>query len=371
MKLWVITSSYPTKPQQSINAGVLARDLALLLLNAAHEVTLITPAKSARIEFDPGLRGVVLPAARPVDELANLSPRRPADIWTMATLFLGARSRLRRELRRSRPDGLIALWALPSGIFARWVHRWCGAPYAVWLLGSDVWKADRYPGGRRFLRRVVRDASGRFADGTALAEQARIMTGCAIDFLPSIRRLPPPAGEALSCDVLFVGRYHPNKGPDLLLEAFSTVVASRPGTTLRMHGIGELRPQLERRVAALGLAASVTVEGPIDAPALAAALRATRVLAIPSRIESIPLILGDAAQAGARVVATETGDVGRLVREHGLGQIAPAGDVPALASALLRELDRPRDPRAGPQGASFDPEIQARRLVASLGIEAQ
>jgi glycosyltransferase involved in cell wall biosynthesis len=366
MRLWVVSSSYPASPEQSINAGVLARDLALSLADAGHELSVVTPAKPEPVRFDAALRGIVLPIRRPTHELANLSPRRPRDLASLVSLLVGARRTLKREARRSPPDAVVALWALPSGLFARWVRRWCGAPYAVWLLGSDVWKADRYPGGVAALRRILRDAAARFADGSELAARARDLTGIEVEFLPSARRLPRPTVAVPPCDLLFVGRYHPNKGPDVLLEAFSSVAARRAGTTLRMHGVGELRPELERRREALGLAASVEIAGPVSAEGLASALATTRLLVIPSRIESVPLILGDAVQAGRRVVASDVGDLGRLVTSHDLGVAVPPCEPAPLAEAILAELEAPPDETRAPPLAVLDPDRIAARIVASL-----
>ena len=218
----------------------------------------------------------------------------------------------------------LALWALPSGIFARWINRWFGVPYVIWLLGSDVWKAPSYPFGRTLLRKVIEDSNGAYADGSELAAEAFRLSGKSIEFLPSIRRLPPPPAILPEpVDVLFIGRYHENKAPDLLIEAFAGVHRCRPDAKLRLHGQGTLRPHLERQVEQLGLQDVVTVAGSLSAVEVAGALACAKVLVIPSRIESIPLILGDAMQAGVPVVATEVGDMGELVRRHKLGITVP------------------------------------------------
>ncbi|HSG64892.1 MAG TPA: glycosyltransferase, partial [Gammaproteobacteria bacterium] len=136
-------------------------------------------------------------------------------------------------------------------------------------------------------------------------------------------------------------------------------------TTLRMHGIGELRPQLEQRARQPDLARQVCIAGPLDAVQLASALRAARVLVIPSRIESIPLILGDGAQAGVVVIGTDVGDVGRVIRAEGLGSVVPPEDPNALADALLAELDDRRARRTAAH-SHFSFEATARRLLAAL-----
>jgi glycosyltransferase involved in cell wall biosynthesis len=367
MRLWVVTTSYPARPAESTNAGVLARDLALHAAGAGHEVTVATPRKPHGLEVDPGLAALPLPWLFPTTAMSDLSARRPLDLVRAVSLFAGAHRTLLARARHSPPDALVALWALPSGLFARWVARATGAPYAVWLLGSDVWKAPGYPGGVAALRRALAGAVARFADGRELARRARELTGVEVDFLPSARRLPAPARDPLPpADLLFVGRFHPNKGPDLLLEAFALLVEDRPGLTLRLHGAGELAPRLAARARRTDLAGRVRVEGPLAAPELAAALAATRLLVVPSRLESVPLILADAAQAGARVVATDVGDMAEVVAALELGGVAPPGDPRALATALARELDRPRSAARTAARPALPDEIFAR-LLSTLG----
>jgi glycosyltransferase involved in cell wall biosynthesis len=367
MHIWLITSSYPRVPEESLNAGVLARDLALSLLQLGHRVTVVTPNKPGGIALDPGLEAVRLPWFSPTLAMADLSPRKPADLIRIFSLFILARLALRRALARGQPDGTVVLWALPSGIFARWVKRWSRVPYVVWLLGSDVWKAPRYPFGTGLLRKVTQDSNATYADGMELAAEAIRLTGRDVEFLPAIRRLPPPpASLPAPVDVLFIGRYHPNKAPDLLIEAFARVNRARPGALLRLHGEGTLRSRLQKQVKGLGLQNVVEVAGPLSAVGVAGAMASAKVLAIPSRIESIPLILGDAMQAGIPVVASAVGDMGELVRRHKLGPTVPSNDPEALAAALLALLDSPGHLRARSRQRLTTPEAIAETLVARL-----
>lgn len=364
MDVWVISSSYPRRPDESVNAGVVARDVALSLSEVGHRVTVVTPAKPGGIAFDPALQGIVLPWLAPSLALADLSAKNPWDVLRMLSLFALAPGRLRRTIRQSRrPDAVIALWAIPSGIFARRVKRLTGAPYVVWVLGSDVWKAPRFPGGRRMFRAVLGDAERAFADGSELAAAARALSGRDVEFLPSCRRLPPPPADGLPdpVDVLFVGRYHPNKGPDVLLDAFELLRPRRPGATVRLHGQGSMRGALERR--ARGLGAGVDVLGPVSAVELSGTMARAGVLAIPSRIESIPLILGDATQAGLPVVASAVGDMGEVVEKYGLGRVVPPEDPVALAEALDAALTEPRRLDAGSGPGWLSPDGVADALL--------
>jgi SAM-dependent methyltransferase len=105
---------------------------------------------------------------------------------------------------------------------------------------------------------------------------------------------------------------------------------------LRVHVFGE-GPEdecLREKVNDLGLDGCVRIRPPLGPAELAGWLSRTAGLVIPSRIESIPLVLLDAAQEHCPVIATDVGDMGRLVTEYGLGRRVPPEDPAALATAI-------------------------------------
>ena len=371
MRIWLITSSYPREPSESINAGVLARDVALDLASQGHQVTVVTPGKPGGVRFDDELDGVTIPWLKPSLEISDLS-KNPFDLIRTASLLLAARVTVSRETRSRPPDAVIALWGLPSGIFARRAAARVGCPYAVWLLGSDVWRATELPRGQSTLTQVLEDASKVFADGVALADQAEKLTSVPVDFLPSARRLPPvKRAQSPPIDVLFVGRYHHNKGPDVLLKALS--ILNEQGHDLRteMYGAGDLQSELTNRINKHNLSKSVELNPPIGLQVLADRLASTRLLVIPSRFESLPLILGDAVQARVPVVATRVGDMGDVVKSLGIGTVVESEDPEALAQTIVSSLD---DPLATRDWAAADrllsPGAAASTLLSALLSES-
>ena len=362
MRVWVISSSYPRHPGESINAGVLAREVAQGIAKLGHEVTVVTPDKPGGVVFEDDVEGVVIQWPRPTVALSDLNPRNPLEAVKAAALLVSGRRTIRRIAAESPPDAVVALWGLPSGIFARWAHKQTGAPYVTWLLGSDVWRADRLPGGKRTLSRVLEDATANFADGSELARRARADTGVDVSVLWSARTLPAVDATAEQADVLFVGRYHPNKGPDVLLEALAQL---DDGVNFAFHGHGVLEAELRSKAAAMGRDAAQVIGGPISAAELSARLRSTQVLVIPSRIESVPLILGDAIQAGTPVVVTDVGDMGTVVERHNLGLVVPPEDPAAMAGAIGEMLANASFP--SPEGlATAREQFSAEGIAAAL-----
>ena len=108
---------------------------------------------------------------------------------------------------------------------------------------------------------------------------------------------PPPRAEQ---DLLFVGRLTAQKNAGLLIEAMARLPRD---VTLRLVGDGELRAQLERRAAALGLA-NVTFGGRLGPDQLIPLYQRATAVLMPSTHEGLPLVLLEAMAAGAPVIGS-------------------------------------------------------------------
>ena len=174
--------------------------------------------------------------------------------------------------------------------------------------------------------------------GWRLVQEFQAIAGCRVDFLATSRVLTAPPGVAVGEGgyYLFLGRYHRNKGIDLLIEAVGRVKARLPpGFCLRVHGFGPLEALIRARVRELGLDALVEIRGPTSASTVSTVLRRARGLIIPSRIESIPLILSDGLQMELPIMVTDVGDMGMLVRRYAAGLVCRP-EVDDMAETLLR-----------------------------------
>jgi glycosyltransferase involved in cell wall biosynthesis len=152
----------------------------------------------------------------------------------------------------------------------------------------------------------------------------------------------------------YVGRLAPEKGLDLLIDAWPEVRARHPRARLTLIGEGPERPALAARVARLGLAGAVDLPGSSADPA--AWLRAADLFVLPSREEGMSIALLEAMALGIPLVASAIPGNRRLVDDGRHGRLAPPGDPAALARAIL---DQWADfDRAVPMGCA------ARRRVA-------
>jgi glycosyltransferase involved in cell wall biosynthesis len=126
------------------------------------------------------------------------------------------------------------------------------------------------------------------------------------------------------------------KNPTLLLESFARGPASDPRAHLLYVGTGKLRPELERRIDALGLQEKVHLLGwRTDVPGL---LNAADVFVLSSDWEGNPLSVMEAMAAGKPVISTAVGGVPELVG-GGCGLLVPPRDAQALSKAMSYMLE--------------------------------
>ncbi len=139
---------------------------------------------------------------------------------------------------------------------------------------------------------------------------------------------------------LALGRLHPNKGFDLLLEA----LAETRNVTLWIAGDGPLRSNLERLASRLGIAGRVRFLGwREDVPHL---LAEADLLVCPSLHEPLGNVVIEAWSAGLPVVATASDGPAALIQDGESGVLVPlpgsrGGGPQALANAIERVCGNP------------------------------
>jgi len=133
--------------------------------------------------------------------------------------------------------------------------------------------------------------------------------------------------------VLALGRLHPDKAFDVLIEA----MAQLPNAYLWLAGDGPLKEQLQQLARDCGVAPRVRFLGwRRDSGAL---LAAATCLACPSRVEPLGNVVLEAWAAGKPVVAAAAAGPASLIHNNKTGLLAPVDDVAALAMALHRVVD--------------------------------
>lgn len=139
--------------------------------------------------------------------------------------------------------------------------------------------------------------------------------------------------------VLFVGRIHPVKNLEALIDAWPVVTSRHPDVKLVIAGSGA--PAYERvlsdRAIVRGVSDKVTFTGFLSAPARDAALSKAAVFVLPSHHENFGMAALEAIAAGVPVVFSPHVQLGDFVAENELGVIADASPAP-LADAIAGVL---------------------------------
>jgi len=127
-----------------------------------------------------------------------------------------------------------------------------------------------------------------------------------------------------------------HKGHRYLIEAVPEVIKEFPDAKFMIVGDGELRADLERQVASLGIEGSVVFTGfRKDVPRL---LGLFDLFVMASHMEGLCTSVMDAMAARVPVVVTDAGGLPELVRNEVNGLVVPAKDPGALALAIVRLL---------------------------------
>lgn len=368
--LLIITTSYPQRGDGSEAAGAFVADFAETLSELCPVRVVAPGVTNGTIQQQSGVE--VRRFAAPGRPLSLLSPARPTDWLGIIATLRSLRSQVLDAASDGRVSHTLALWALPSGWAAAALKRKHGVPYSIWALGSDIWQLGRLPVVRSVLRSVARDASVRYADGIGLANDAEEICGVPFEFLPSTRRLGGARTREISLGppyrLVFLGRWHPNKGVDLLLEGLLKLSDAdwRLINEVHVAGGGPLERLVCDQVALLrSMGRPVRLSGYLDRGQAVDAFNDADFLLLPSRIESIPVIFSDALKMKLPVISMPVGDMPQLVSESG-GFLAKSVSAEAFSEALVCALNSP------PVGISlglervaeiFSLEAVARKIV--------
>jgi glycosyltransferase involved in cell wall biosynthesis len=372
----IVTTSYPDGSPGAEAAGSFVADFAEQL-SAHADVTVVAAASRSATRREGGVN--VIQFAVPRLPLSLLKAHNPGDWAAILRTLRSGEKALSDMVNSDRPDHIFALWALPSGYWARKVSRATGTPYSTWALGSDIWSLGRIPVLRGVLRRVLRAAHRCYADGLQLADDVREISGRDCHFLASTRVLPPATSvdkaETAPYKLAFLGRWHRNKGADLLLDALQLLSDEDWSqiSAIRFFGGGPLHDDVQRCAARLqGQGRPVETGGYLGKQAAADLISWADYLLLPSRIESIPVIFSDAVQLRTPLIATPVGDLPALHKKYDFGFLAASASAEAMAQALrvaLRGNANGFHDGLSAAATDFDIADIARRFAA--GLDAQ
>ena len=326
-KICIITSSYPQHKDDTRNAGIFVRDFALLLAKENYDVFVIAPQGKNSSNFDDEINVQFFSWLKDEFGLSSLNPKNPVHFFKLLSAIISGIISTKSFVKNNEIDACIAMWAIPSGLYA-WVAKiFSKTPYFVWALGSDIWKVNQYPFGNYILNKVLKNAKTIFADGIKLAKDVEKISKRKCDFLASNRILDKTIKEIeyekfddSKINFIFLGRYHPNKGVDILIESIAKLNKDERNKILfHIFGGGPLEKKIKTMVKKLGIESNTFVNNYLEGSNVYSYFSKADFVIIPSRIESIPIVLSDVLQSGKPVIVTNVGDMGDLVRKYNAG----------------------------------------------------
>jgi len=340
LKICIVTSSFPLDEQDV--AGPFIPPLISELAGYGLEITVFTQDRGrVHRNLPRDVRVVTFPWRGGSQPIVALTHRPITGIFNLLTLFSSGIWNLAKLRRATEFDLYLCCWAVPSAVYLYFSDMLTRKPSrsAVWCLGSDVRLCGRNVLGRSLFRILVRRAWRTYADGLELADQAAKLSGIPFRFLPSGRKLamsPHQEEKPGLKKFLFVGRMEKVKGVDVLVDA-ATFALEQKNTPFEITivGDGALAPSIQARVDQSSLRQHIQFRKNLSLEELSRCYDEAGCVVICSRSESIPLVLGEAAQRRKPLIVTQVGDMGTLVERFGLGIAVPPEDPVSLAEAML------------------------------------
>jgi polysaccharide biosynthesis protein PelF len=159
-----------------------------------------------------------------------------------------------------------------------------------------------------------------------------------LTYMPLPLDLPPtePHRTAERPTVAFVGRLHPIKGIDTLIEAVAIARRDVPDIRLEIVGPGDrYRRTLEALGARLGVDDALIFHGFVEVSEKLRVLRSAHVSALLSQSEGLPMAALEAMACGTPVVLSHGCHLDEIHEQAGL--VTP-GSADGAAAALVRML---------------------------------
>ncbi len=136
-------------------------------------------------------------------------------------------------------------------------------------------------------------------------------------------------------DLLYVGEFRHIKGADLVIDAVARLRADGRPVTLTLAGDGEETANLKAQVERLGLGEAVRFIGHVKARY---GFSKGSLLVVPSRGDSMPYVVIEAAAAGIPMIGANVGGIPEIFGPHTEALFAP-GIVAAMADTIEMALD--------------------------------
>lgn len=155
---------------------------------------------------------------------------------------------------------------------------------------------------------------------------------------PSAIKTLPNCYDSKSTRVITLGRLEYEKGFDLLIKAWTTVVKKYPNWKLDIFGTGSLEESLNKLIVELKLSNSVKLRGVTKN--VSQELLKSSFYVLPSRYEGLPLVMLECLSCGLPMVAfdCETGPAD-IIENNDCGFLVKNGDTDHLSKNIIYMIE--------------------------------
>jgi glycogen(starch) synthase len=302
---------------------VLAAKLLPALRRRGYEFTVVTPKRYSDLSDEGQWNGI------PIHRLSF----RNNDTASAVDYVVEIRRKV-VQLKQSFAPELVHINAVSRGDFFHLTTNSCRTPLLVTLHGK--WEKQIEPVVEQTLRKAdwVAGCSAAILDqGRQLVPEITSRSSVIYNGL----EMPRLALEPLPFEpprIICLGRLAPEKGLDVALAAFVSVLARFPEARLMIAGDGALRDELRQQAADLNVARAVDFVGWVAPEAVPALINTSTIVLMPSREESLPLVALDAAAMARPIVATRVGGLPEVVAHRETGLLVETEDRRGFAEAI-------------------------------------
>ena len=251
---------------------------------------------------------------------------------------------------KKNPPGLFhGVWTTMPGAAALLLSRLTGVPYSLGAHAYDIfsrggdWIAKTKLGGASFAH-----------NSTASARNRALALGCQPHRAALIRRgldtLPDFAEHGYihnPVTFLTVGRLVPKKGFRRQLLIYRALLDAGIDVSATLVGDGELRGELENKIARLGLEGRVTLAGEISYEAVSRLHDASDIFLFTGMIaangdrDGLPNVIGEAMAHGTSVITTPVSGTTEAIEDGVTGQVVELDDLQGWVRAVRRLIEDP------------------------------
>ncbi|GAA0277788.1 glycosyltransferase [Alteraurantiacibacter aestuarii] len=306
-------------------------------------------------------------------DLADWAPCEPLVAHRKGPAAIGYAPEIGRALHKGQFDIVHqhGIWQAFSAQVSAWRRR-TGGPVTIsphgmldpWAVGNSAWKkrlaGALYERGNLAHARCLHALNASEAQamrGFGLTNPIAIIPNGAD--LPEDRETPPPDWWPGGKVLLFIGRIHPKKGVQELIEAFALASAVNDwNLVIAGWDDGGHVDSLREAVARHGLEGRVTLPGPLFGADKDAALRHASAFILPSYSEGLPMTVLEAWSYSLPVLMTRECNLPEGFVQGAAVEITP--DPPALAASLVQALAGHQDAALRDMGQKGRALVEAR-----------